>query len=322
MIFDTTIISNIQQEVQAFKRIFIDELSEMKQRVLDIEQQMESKTTSGMHTISRKSKLLLSVQNQVFQESLFSELNYLKFALIDMSDEKFVTLDQKCQIAKQLLSNGDEDDVYLIDYGRQMNIFTYEPDINQKDSFGRRPLIVAVQNDHPVVVEILISKGADINLGDLNGRTPFLWACMLHREDVAKLLMKHGANVNQASNDKSTPLFWCSVMGFQSFVVLLHEKGAKGSLSISNTDGKTPLMAACYFRQQEIVTYLLKHLKCVDESDNEGWTSLMEACFDNDTGSWDKFLDQFETGDGLLLPHLKAESKRFLSYNDSLGRIP
>lgn len=60
MIFDTTIISNIQQEVQAFKRIFIDELSEMKQRVLDIEQQIESKTTSGMHTIVRQCVLIIS----------------------------------------------------------------------------------------------------------------------------------------------------------------------------------------------------------------------------------------------------------------------
>ncbi|XP_071179738.1 ankyrin repeat domain-containing protein 50-like [Mytilus edulis] len=51
-----------------------------------------------------KSKLLVSVKNQVFKESLFSELNYLEFALIDMSDEKVVTLDQKFTIAKQLLS--------------------------------------------------------------------------------------------------------------------------------------------------------------------------------------------------------------------------
>lgn len=60
MIFDTTIISNIQQEVQAFKRIFIDELSDMNQRVLDIEQQMDSQTTSGMHTIVRQFVLIIS----------------------------------------------------------------------------------------------------------------------------------------------------------------------------------------------------------------------------------------------------------------------
>lgn len=51
MIFDTTTISNIQQEVQAFKRMFIDELSDMNQRVLDIEAKMDSKTTPGMHFV-------------------------------------------------------------------------------------------------------------------------------------------------------------------------------------------------------------------------------------------------------------------------------
>lgn len=194
-----------------------------------------------------------------------------------------------------------------------------KPDMNQMDSFGRRPLIVAVQNDHPDVVNILINKAADINLGDKNGLTPLLWACILHRKEVAKLLMAHGADVNQASHDGSSPLFWCSVMGFQEFVVLLHANGAEGSLATPNTDGKTPLMAACYFRRQEIVTYLLQHLESADESDNEGWTPLMEACFDNDIGSWDRFVFQFEKGDVLWFPLLNTVTERVLYYNDSPG---
>lgn len=56
MIFDTTIISNIQQEVQALKHMFIDEQSDMNQRILDIEQQIDSQTTSGMHFL----KILIS----------------------------------------------------------------------------------------------------------------------------------------------------------------------------------------------------------------------------------------------------------------------
>ncbi|CAC5411171.1 unnamed protein product [Mytilus coruscus] len=229
MIFDTTIVSKIQQEVQAFKSLFIDELSDTNQQVWEIKQQMDSQTTPDIHkvliekweeddralvhtnainnimalienetcilikgnpgsgrsftirhvalqlrdrkykqayeivlcresndietnykaeayqvfvcddicgeyTIDRrevyrwstqltrdyitnilnrgKSKLLVSVKNQVFQESLFSELNYLKFAVIDMS---VVTLDQKCMIAKQLLAVNNEAHNALID---------------------------------------------------------------------------------------------------------------------------------------------------------------------------------------------------------------
>lgn len=59
-----------------------------------------------------KSKLLLSVKNQVFHELLFLELNYLKFTVIDMS---IVTLDQKCMIAKQLLAMNSEAKSALID---------------------------------------------------------------------------------------------------------------------------------------------------------------------------------------------------------------
>ncbi|XP_063447961.1 ankyrin repeat domain-containing protein 50-like [Mytilus trossulus] len=192
-------------------------------------------------------------------------------------------------------------------------------DVNQMDDFGRRPLIVAVQNDHSSVAEVLINKNADINLGDRNGWTPFMWACVLNRNEVAKLLMEHCADVNQASNDGSTPLFWCSIMGLESFVILLHAKGSKGSLSTPNCNGKTPLMAASYFRRQEIVTYLLQHLESVDETDNEGWTPLMEACFDNDNGSWNTFLDQFNQGKGLWFPLLKLVSEMEKYCDDSVG---
>lgn len=135
-------------------------------------------------------------------------------------------------------------------------------------------------------------------MGDKNGWTPFLWACVLQRHEVANLLMEHRADINQANNEGSTPLFWCSIMGLKILVVLLHEKGAAASLSTPNSDGKTPLLAACFFRRQEIVTYLLEHLKFLDETDNKGWLPLMEACFCNDNGSWNRFLAQFKRGTG------------------------
>lgn len=60
MTFDTTIISNIQQEFQAFKQLFLDETSVINQRLLNIEQQIDSQTTSGMHTLSRQCTHIIS----------------------------------------------------------------------------------------------------------------------------------------------------------------------------------------------------------------------------------------------------------------------
>lgn len=54
MIFDTTIVSSFQQEFQAFKHSFRDEISDIYQRLLNIEQQNDSQTTSGMHPIFRQ----------------------------------------------------------------------------------------------------------------------------------------------------------------------------------------------------------------------------------------------------------------------------
>ncbi|XP_076105704.1 uncharacterized protein LOC143074036 [Mytilus galloprovincialis] len=393
MIFDTTIISIIQQEVQAFKRIFIDELRDMNQRVLDIEQQMDSQTTSDIHKVmiekweyddrtfvhtnaikhimsliedehcilikgnpgsgrsvtirhialklrdrqckheyeivfcreskdieknykakayqvfvcddtcgeytidhrevnrwsskltrdifttifSRgKSKLLLSVQNQVFQESLFSELNYLKFALIDMSDEKFVTLDQKCQIAKQLLSNGDEDDVYLIDYGRQMNILR---------NIEFAPLTFSIENDDcneniPLFYTDPIetyskelnalnnaedkSKLSNTDLQDMDGKSALYHACAWKYNRAVNILTEFGANVNLEAKDKSTPLMEACFMEDEDTLHALMEKPSGP--------------------YRPIIEQLLSKGADVNSTDENGWNAFGYSC---ETGNID-----------------------------------
>ncbi|XP_063447888.1 uncharacterized protein LOC134727436 [Mytilus trossulus] len=238
----------------------------------------------------------------LYVASYFGSLHLVKFVLKhsnaqlkDHQEDEFQPLIASCdrgheEVVKVLIDNEDN--------------------ANQSNHIGITPIIAAIQNKHTNIVKILIENGADINKGDHNGMTPFLWASVLHRVDIVELLIDKGANINITSRDGSSALFWCCVMGYQELVCLLQDKGELGSISKPNIDGKTPLMAACYFRRYDIVHYLLKTLTSCDEVDKNGWTALMEACFNNDNGSWNTFLKQFDKQTGIWIPLFRLLSNK------------
>ncbi|EDV24436.1 uncharacterized protein TRIADDRAFT_25504 [Trichoplax adhaerens] len=64
-------------------------------------------------------------------------------------------------------------------YGHTLSVemlFQAGADINAKDSYGRTPLITAVQNDYTLLVAYLTTKRAAIDLTDIHGETPLHWA--------------------------------------------------------------------------------------------------------------------------------------------------
>ncbi|CAG2194238.1 unnamed protein product [Mytilus edulis] len=238
----------------------------------------------------------------LYVASYFGSLHLVKFVLKhsnaqlkDHQEDKFPPLIVSCE-------RGHEEVVKVL--------IDNEANANQSGHFGTTPTIAAIQNNHMKVVKILIENGADINKGDHNGMTPFLWASVLQRVDIVKLLIEKGANINETSKDGSSAIFWCCVMGYQELVSLLQDKGELGSISKPNIDGKTPLMAACYFRRYDIVHYLLKPLTSCDEVDKKGWTALMEACLNNDNGSWNTFLKQFDKQTGIWIPLFRLLSNK------------
>ncbi|XP_052073385.1 uncharacterized protein LOC127711392 [Mytilus californianus] len=237
----------------------------------------------------------------LYVASYFGSLHLVKFVLkhsnVQLKDDQdeYPPLIASCE-------RGHEEVVKLL--------IDKEANANQSGHLGTTPTIAAIQNNHMNLVKILIDNGADINKDDHNGMTPFLWACVLQREDIVNFLIDKEANINETSRDGSSSLFWCCVMGYQELVCLLQDKGEIGSISKPNKDGKTPLMAACYFRRFNIVHYLLKHLTSYDEVDKNGWTALMEACFNNDNGSWNRFLKQFDKQKSIRIPLFRLLSKK------------
>ena len=63
-------------------------------------------------------------------------------------------------------------------------------DVNQKDEFGRRPLMLA---ETPKVAQELIASGADINAVDYHGNTALRWAMANGCKGVVTVLIAAGA---------------------------------------------------------------------------------------------------------------------------------
>lgn len=115
-------------------------------------------------------------------------------------------------------------------------------DLNQRDEWGRTPLIVALQQDQAAVAEWLMRRGADPSATDAWGRTALLVAAQLRNTAAVESLLRAGADVDAA-----------------------------------NRNDITPLIAAAQTANRDAVALLLKAGAAIDRQDNLGWTALMWA---------------------------------------------
>ena len=145
-----------------------------------------------------------------------------------------------------------------------------EKSSNRGPKAGTSPLILAVENGHFELADLLLTAGADPNdsrcgftalhaitwvrkpiRGD--GDPQPIGSGRLNSLDFVRSLIAHGANVNSRHAEKhtgsgfdrteATPFVLAAETADISLMKLLLEMGADPSLS--NKDGSTPLLAAC-----------------------------------------------------------------------------
>ncbi|KAM5295485.1 2-5A-dependent ribonuclease isoform 2-T4 [Glossophaga mutica] len=76
-------------------------------------------------------------------------------------------------------------------------LLAHGADVNVRGEKGKTPLILAVENDHLNVVEMLLEQEhIDINDTDREGKTALLWAVELQQKEIAKLLCSKGARTD------------------------------------------------------------------------------------------------------------------------------
>lgn len=86
----------------------------------------------------------------------------------------------------------DDFSIYLIEKGAN---------IERKNFWGRKPLLVAVAEGRKRTIEVLLDFKVDIETQGPNGNTALHLALKSNHDDIALLLIKYGAQVNAKDNE-------------------------------------------------------------------------------------------------------------------------
>jgi len=124
-------------------------------------------------------------------------------------------------------------------------------------------------------VQLFIAAGVDLEQKNSVGWTPLMVASFMGSEQAAMLLTAAGANVNARDNRGYGPLHWASNQGFAQVTELLVQKGA--FVNIKSDKGLTPLLQASARGHADIVRFLIAKGAAVNDADDEGWTPLHKA---------------------------------------------
>lgn len=140
------------------------------------------------------------------------------------------------------------------------NICNIQPEkIHQVDAKSFTPLIIAVYNNQPAVVQLLLQKGARVNDADISGNTALMGVCFKGYKDIAEMLIKAGAEINQQNNTGSSALIFAATFGQLDIAQLLLDNGA--DVYLADSRGKTPLDYAALQQNDTMITLLSRYTK-------------------------------------------------------------
>ena len=138
------------------------------------------------------------------------------------------------------------------------------------------PISIAIQNNHPEVVRLLIDAGADLNITSrkLRGATPVIVSIYTGRIDIMKMLIAAGADVTLPDSTDVAPLHWAAWMGITNAIQPLIDAGA--DVDAEDDVGETPLYKAALQGHNTIVRTLIDAGANVD-LDNNGRSPIYIA---------------------------------------------
>ena len=149
-------------------------------------------------------------------------------------------------------------------------------DVNEF-SESTTPLILAAENNHEMIVELLLRHGADPNLRELQfNETALFKASFKGYITLVQLLIAYGADVTLRIKNDETCLMWSSFKGFSDISQLLIRAGA--DVNAQDTKyGYTPLMVAAKNGYFETVELLLRNKANPHLLDKAGRSALIHA---------------------------------------------
>ena len=142
-------------------------------------------------------------------------------------------------------------------------ILCNDPRVDVNYGSVAKPMNIAVDNRHHIIVEILLSR-QDINLQD----TDSLLLAVKNRDLTSiSLMVERGFNINKIERNM-TPLIFAIQNGYKDIVEYLLNKGS--DINLANNDGVTPLFIAIIKSDYDIISFLLDKGANINAVDNSG----------------------------------------------------
>jgi len=155
-------------------------------------------------------------------------------------------------------------------------------DPNKKNSFDETALIWSLHD--PAKIKLLIQHGADVNAKARSGNTAFLIAAVGHGKlETLKLLMNSGADVFAVNNKKENALIRAALFGDTATVSFLLGKGI--DVNSYSKDSATALLNAAFSVNTPVVIQLLERGADPDKPGSFGSTALAASATYNDLES-------------------------------------
>jgi hypothetical protein len=101
--------------------------------------------------------------------------------------------------------------------------------VNEFDSYGYTPLIMAIMTHQIETAQLLMSHGADVNRPDIFGQPPLHWAVKLEDTNICSLLLKRGAFGNTFSSYGEPLLVYPLLKKNMSLIQALEQAGTHRS---------------------------------------------------------------------------------------------
>ena len=126
---------------------------------------------------------------------------------------------------------------------------------------GKMPAIYELCRDGKLdEVRAALARGGDVNDKDSYGRTALMMAVWNRHNSIVKLLLEQPAlKVNEKNNSGFTGLHWAALGNNAEGARMLLLHPGFNSPNLTNCDGQTALMKAVIYRKKEVLLELVKH---------------------------------------------------------------
>lgn len=151
--------------------------------------------------------------------------------------------------------------LYAIEVGNSALIeliLSYQPDLDSISSINPiSPLELALKNSRPDIAMMLIRAGAKVNTQFSNGQSVLSYSCENGLMNLAKNLITLGANPNTGVTPETHPLSFAIKAKDREFIAAVFNAGADVNYLLSAYENRTSLYVAIEERDLDMVRFLI-----------------------------------------------------------------